>query len=214
MFSARSLPSLLAFFAVAQAAVVTTASPDVAIITTRDRNVTSIQPPPSPFLEASIVTLSPDASEKVVMAAFSANAAIAVAACTLGGPYACISVGITAIIASFFEFWKFSSTSGPIMPLSGSRGTLTLVHPQWQPTAECTIGCQLKAGVEEDTWTHFANVTVKGAAHTMHYYRSGAINGIKAVLITNSSTAAKRADADGEDGIVSTYWWTDGNENA
>lgn len=220
MLSARSLLYVLAIFSVAQAAVVTTSSKDVTIAATGPApavNITSLASPPHPFLDVSVAALSPDASDRVVLGALSSNAAIAVAACTYGGPYACISVGVGAVIASFLELWLFSS-NGPLLPpaAAGPARTLPLIDARWQQSAGCSIGCQLRAGVQEGTWTHFANATVGDAVHTMHYYRAGTVNGLKAVPVAHAGApgAARRSDADDVSGIVTTYFWTDGVENA
>lgn len=219
MLSARTIIYVLALFSAANAVVITAESRDVVLTTPRavssNRTVTSLANPPHPFLDVTTISNSPNDGEAVVLAAFTTNVAITTEVCKLGNPYLCVGTAVLGIISTFFLAYKFIS-NGPVMELRTNAGNvLTLTDARWQAAAGCGIGCQLKAGAALDAWTHFGNMTVNDIQHTMHFYRSGTINGIRAIPVGGSGVAgSKRSDSDDESGIVATYFWDDNNESA
>lgn len=203
---------ILALFAAARAMAI---SPNDATVTDwRESSLDDIPVNSPRFIDPAIVLPVPTSNERVVLAAFSANSAIAKATCTLGETASCINISVLAVLSTFLGLFQATS-NGPIVELGGGS-TLTLAHPQWQPTADCRLGCQLRAGVADGEWRLFAHLVIDGAQHALHSFRSGSTNGLKAIPVqaTAGASTERRSDVYDAGGIVAAYFWDNGNQQA
>ena len=147
----------------------------------------------------------------VVLAVIAANSGIVAAVCSTGNVIACAATGITVVLLNFFS--NFISSSGPSDASSTKRANdYPLIDADWLPTESCSTYCQLKAGAAHGAWTAFANATVNGVHHDLHFRQNGTLMGLRAV--PRLPLMEKRDDVDNDGGIVAAYFWEDDSQQA
>lgn len=148
------------------------------------------------------------------MALISSNTAIVAAACTFGGPAACIVGIVGACLTNFYLAYKSTAGADSGSPFRRHlEGVEANIHELFLPAGSVTLLDKLKANIVEGQWASIGNTTVNGRYHDIHFHRQGSTFGIKAIQ-SNSVVTHKRDDSDDESGFVGTYFWEDNNQQA
>jgi hypothetical protein len=100
------------------------------------------------------------------MAVLAQTGVIASAACTYGNPWIC-GAGL--------------AYAGRAKVICAIDKVEMSIHPDYISTIGCSTGCWLATASLQGKWTYFANATVDGVLHTLHYYQSGNYLSIRAV---------------------------------
>jgi hypothetical protein len=223
MLVLQALSAATALTAVVHAAAISGGSTGVQLlsqevkhveITLEAKNVTSFAVP-----SIQLSTVNKRASEAIIMAVLTQTGLIAGAACAYGNPLVC---GAGLAYAALAGIWSLYY-AGRAKVIRAIDTVEMSIHPDYVPTIGCSTGCRLAAASPQGEWTYFANATVNGVLHTLHYYQSWNYLGIRAVSHdAPDSTKVKRQttidvditeEVEKKGNFVGTFYWEDGPES-
>jgi hypothetical protein len=223
MLVLQALFAAAALTAVAHAAAISGSSTGVQVLsqevkhvemTLEAKNVTRFAVP-----SIQLSTVNKRASEAIVMAVLAQTGVIAGAACTYGNPWIC---GAGLAYAALAGIWSLYYAGRAKVVRAIDKVEMS-IHPDYISTIGCSRGCRLAAASLQGEWTYFANATVDGVLHTLHYYQSGNYLGIRAVSHNAPAlTKVKRRttidvditeEVEKNGNFVGTFYWEDGPES-